>query len=903
MLDIIIDDNSSQTPTPTTDILLNDMDDNSDNPTTQEDNHDNQHSDPGNISINPYYSGCLHQKVPGWTKLRTCGRHDSVKEVGVSCQPPNFESYLEIRIATGNWDSSTALGWLTQIILSEILGIPSSMESGALGSSRDFYDVHGKMDYDRSNSAEPLAIATELEGCDCRSLILPSQQSQQQQQQSLSSASSSESSDYIPCAHFYPEFWGNPVPYIESLQVEPPESIGLLGQESWFVTKFTAQQDSTLVSYHGLQGEANRQKLAATFKRPTTWKQYCEEVAATHTNNCSTPDHVAQRAPETEEEASRMFVEGLYTGHFRLTDANNCNLHPTTCTGHIANYPCGWKSFMEANIYHLDIALDPANGPDHSPGGYTTQQLTDMWHAANATQEHLMMMWWTPEPLYQKFVHTASEMQRVMLKPYTMECEIGRNFSNHEHSQECAEDLYLRVGDPEGACENPTEPLRKLISAGLRDVLEHPDIPSAAQSPAYDALRRFQISEVQLGELFDLWETEATPRDAVCTWAANNLDLLHSTIPMSYPRVAQEEAPSAFGYVALTCGCLATAIVAATAWMVYQHQGKPSIQFAQFDFLSIVLTGSFFVGIGSILLSLPASDGTCLSSVWFVYIGYTLELVPLIVKVAAVNTMMDAARTMRRITLNRAHLFRAVALISLCLIIYMAVWSGKDPPHHATEFSLTEFSTDQGERIVGKTYYCSGNSNIWEYVAVGWNVVLLVGASVLAFQTRNTIKMFNESRTLAFLTYSHFIFVVLRVSTFILENNVRGSILGHVRSVLYAFDQILACGIYFLPKLLASDQPSGSISMGRSTVHLRFDPRPFSSSAEPQSNPFRKREESPNGGGGENIMDAVSLHSGSAPSLDGNKPAVATGEPTSEQPPSQPSIREVEGTAKAEFTI
>ena len=89
---------------------------------------------------NPFYSGCLQAKVEGWTTLRACARNDppNAAELGL-CRAPPFE-YLEIRIGTGNWDSATLMGWLTQIILSEVLGVPSSIESGAFGSSRDFYD-------------------------------------------------------------------------------------------------------------------------------------------------------------------------------------------------------------------------------------------------------------------------------------------------------------------------------------------------------------------------------------------------------------------------------------------------------------------------------------------------------------------------------------------------------------------------------------------------------------------------------------------------------------------------------------------------------------------------------------------------------------------------------------------
>lgn len=111
--------------------------------------------DETNIHItNPYYSGCLHQKLPGWTKLRVCStrRQDldppqsaassDQQEGSLLCRPPEFDDdyYMEIRIAVGNWASATALGWLTQIILSEIVGVPTSIESNMYGSSRDFYD-------------------------------------------------------------------------------------------------------------------------------------------------------------------------------------------------------------------------------------------------------------------------------------------------------------------------------------------------------------------------------------------------------------------------------------------------------------------------------------------------------------------------------------------------------------------------------------------------------------------------------------------------------------------------------------------------------------------------------------------------------------------------------------------
>jgi hypothetical protein len=157
--------------------------------------------------------------------------------------------------------------------------------------------------------------------------------------------------------------------------VEPPQGLGVLGQEGWFIPKFTAERDASLLSYIGMQGEENRRKMAERFLRPTSWQEYCQEVSD---NNCETPDSVATRAPLGEDENTRYFVSDTYTGHFRATEKNDCDTWPLNCTGHIVDYPCGCASFVEQIAYHLDIALD-GDGKEKGSGGYTYPQMTDIW--------------------------------------------------------------------------------------------------------------------------------------------------------------------------------------------------------------------------------------------------------------------------------------------------------------------------------------------------------------------------------------------------------------------------------------------------------------------------------------------------------------------------------------------
>lgn len=644
-------------------------------------------------------------------------------------------------------------------------------------------------DYDEPAREDHLIFSRSLKDADCR-------------------RASRTEDNYQTCSHFIPEGWGNPLTHILNDDIEPPQGVGILGTEAWFMTKFTAQAYPEFVSYHGMVQPESRQKLAQVFKRPTTWADYCSLVSK---DNCTTPDDAAKRAPDDQDEGQRMFVDGLYTGHFRFTEKNNCTLFPDTCTGHIANYPCGWSSNMEINTYHLGIPLDPNNGPNGGPNGYSQTQLMEIWDAANATRSHLIMMWWYPEPLYQKYQGTDAEFQRVVLPPYTLQCAQAIE-AREATKDECSDNITIRVGEPEEACEWPAEPLRKLIAANLADVLNAQDVPEAERNPAYDMMRLFQMDELQLGQLFDLESSLGDPRDAVCTWLTDNLSFIDSAMPVTFPRVISDSAEAVLSKWVLVLGILAAFMVAVTALLVYQKREKPSVKYAQLDFLFILLAGALLVSVGAILNGVRASDASCLAGIWFVHLGYTLELVPLIIKVAALNKLMTSAQRFERVKLSRRSLHGAVALVGLAVCIVLAVWSATDPPRQVAEHSMSDDLSPPGERlfdawIVDRELYCSsGESDAWEFAGLGWNTLLLLAASVLAFQTRNLKEDFNESRTLAFLIYSHAIFVVLRISTYLLpSDSFEGSTLRFMRGLLYAVDQIAACLIYFLPKLFFRD--------------------------------------------------------------------------------------------------
>lgn len=161
--------------------------------------------------------------------------------------------------------------------------------------------------------------------------------------------------------------------------------IGVIGNVNWFISQNTIKMDPSLSSYHGIQGENARRKLAETFKRPTTWKDYCALVSE---NNCDGDDGVAARAPAADgSEDDKYFVDGVYTGFFRATERNDCDANPTNCTGHFVDFPCGWVSYFRQQAHHLGIALESQY--EETGEMYTYDNLVQIWLAANRTKSHI----------------------------------------------------------------------------------------------------------------------------------------------------------------------------------------------------------------------------------------------------------------------------------------------------------------------------------------------------------------------------------------------------------------------------------------------------------------------------------------------------------------------------------
>jgi ABC-type proline/glycine betaine transport system substrate-binding protein len=748
----------------------------------------------GSVCSNPFASGCLQNYLgtDQFPHKRVCSSYDDDSTPSAHCDPPPME-YQEIRILSQNWDSSLFTGWALQIFLSEVVRVPVSLEPSDPHRISNFYDPYNRFDYGaQAYDWDALKTAHQVGDCVPISNQVP----------------------YQSCAHVMPEVWsGQRQKYLQSEHegwTEAAGSTGGVAKLSWYIPRYVAEMDSSLLSYFGLRGEENRRKLADLFLTPFTWHDYCTQISPTgchnhppiHNTTITTDAHIAIRPPATEEEGGMYFVPGQYWGYFGKTEQNDCDQHPTTCTGHIANVPCDWTTNLVQQAYHNDIALK-STGP-LPVGGYGYAEMQQVWFAANHSKYPLIVYWWTPDPLIQDLVGTELEFQPILLPPPSQECVETRVTPE----QRCSALLEDQAGLASGACDSEAHSLHQIVVANLATQMVDSKSP-AEINPAYQATKEFRITDLEMATIFRHWLERGTdrwgydPHEAVCQFVADNLEDMQRFVPRSFPREVRKVQTNwqLVNLVALAFGLFGCCLLVITAALVWKWQSTKEIRYAQKEFLLLVLGGLFMISVGAVWKSREPTTYTCLGSSWAILLGYTLELVALIVKTAAIATLVEASKKLRRIKLARRTLFQTVVAFLLLVGIYLVCLSLMDPPTRQTHFQLTDKKTENGWYQVDAHYYCASEQKIWNYLAVAWQVFLLAIALVLAIKTRAIVPEFNESRRLGLTVYSHSFFVILRIIT--------SSLTGTIAN-MHAFQRYVASGdalatllIYFAPMFLS----------------------------------------------------------------------------------------------------
>jgi len=382
----------------------------------------------------------------------------------------------------------------------------------------------------------------------------------------------------------------------ESGSILPQQSNGVIGRVGYYIPAFTAKKDSSLLSFYGLRGENNREKMAKTFREPTTWLYYCNSIDE---KNCTMPstNSTARRYPSTDEEKASYFVPQLYEGHFRETEMHVCNTNNTECKGSVVGPSCSWNTHLENQMFWNEIHVEStgSHGPNN---GYEYHHMMQIWRAANATNSDVLFWWWEPHYFVEKFAGSESAFQRVTLPTPSGECESYRSRDFLE--EKCSLDNEVRRGKKIGSCDYPPIPLAKLLSRGLRTG-SSTGTP-VLQSPAYDFIMQIVVDHFSfwtlVNRLATIDEHTSGPmisREVVCHWVHENLDELLYQSPHDFPRQLETTKHVILSYICYCVSSFAAFASLVTLFLVIKWKDAQVLKAAQLCVLYIVVVGKQFV--------------------------------------------------------------------------------------------------------------------------------------------------------------------------------------------------------------------------------------------------------------------------------------------------------------------
>ena len=660
----------------------------------------------------------------------------------------------------------------------------------------------------------------------------------------------------------------------DKTRILPTEPNGVVGEFGFYIPAYTAKRNVDFLSFYGLSGDESRIKLANTFKEPTTWRDYCEGVDP---SNCTNQDDkgISKRYPVTTEEKDSYFIPNLYTGHFRVTDRSNCTKNNNTCTGNVIGPSCNWSTYVDSQMYWNNISLTLNGGPNQVNNGYSYTQMTQVWRAANATKSNVFMWWWTPDILVDEFQGGDYSFQRVTLPTPTEECIKYR--ASELNAAKCSADIELRRGEAVGSCDYDAVIWQKVMSRGLKSSSLSEEDENALRSPAYEFLNKFALPAYSMSSIFQQWtklmaengtvyDTGFAARESICELVYNSYEEIMRQFPKGFPRERETSTYSGLSFAGYVFGSIALALAIIAAICLNIWRDNKVIKIAQLNVLTAMIAGYIFAGLAAVLHAVAeTSDAVCTLQQWTLLLCYCLEFVPIMAKISSINKLGRAARLFRKVQID-PNLFKKYLATSIGVVVaYLIIWTAVDMPRKIDDIKIIE---EEAKTTVVAFYAgCASSSQVWGVVALVFESFVLLGASVLAYQSRDIIERMDEGCWLAFLVYSHAMFLIVRIAIKVLvaTDTIMASMSTKIIAIVVALETIAAILVYFLPKFVRIKSKKAFKEI---PVQLRGS----------TSNPMGYGRGQKKGKGGKRYITGITIPEGGIPNLIRKKPAEINGD-------------------------
>jgi hypothetical protein len=234
------------------------------------------------------------------------------------------------------------------------------------------------------------------------------------------------------------------------------------------------------------------------------------------------------------------------------------------------------------------------------------------------------------------------------------------------------------------------------------------------------------------------------------------------------------------------------------------------MHFTQIEFMYLIQVGLLLVLLSAWFRVVPTTSIGCALIPWLNNLGYVMVLAPLLMRIDAINRLLSSGKQMQRVRVPTKMLFSGVAVGLLLVGAFCVVWTLADPAGKEDHFDLTTGTAEEGASIVTQTSYCASGADIWYTVSVSWQAILILFAVVLAFMASRVREDVNDTRILAVLVMSHFLFAILRVATLVVRDSTNPVDMLGYESLILSADVFLALVVFVFPKILQKSEANES---------------------------------------------------------------------------------------------
>jgi len=179
---------------------------------------------------------------------------------------------------------------------------------------------------------------------------------------------------------------------------------------------------------------------------------------------------------------------------------------------------------------------------------------------------------------------------------------------------------------------------------------------------------------------------------------------------------------------------------------------------------SMILLGCMSAFTSALVLLPEPTDALCVAFPWLLGIGFVLVYGCLFIKTWALYKVWMNAIHYQKTALTPGYIMRCLGLALLVEIVFLIIWTVIDPPKAV----LVEVVNHKLERQCD-----SEHVTFWVIFLVVKGVWLIFGA-VLSILTRNIVKEYNESSSIAYAIYNNILLGAIAIPLAVLIKEVPG---------------------------------------------------------------------------------------------------------------------------------